>query len=194
MLDKSVPYAGLFMRRPAGAGLSPSPLPDGFAFSFFEDGDESDWARIETSVLEFDSEFAALLHFKKHYMPHADDLRRRCLFVSNADGSKVATSMAWWHYVAGRRRPWVHWVAVEPRFQGLGIGKAIVSRATQLLVELEGDVDFFLKTQTWSHRAVRVYMANGYEPTDEKLLYKASKDRKNNYRRAMRILGRIWKP
>jgi GNAT superfamily N-acetyltransferase len=191
MLDKSVPYAGLFMRRPAGAVLLQAALPDGFAFSFFEDGNESDWARIETSVLEFDSEFAALLYYKENFMPYVGELRRRCLFVSDPNGAKVATATAWWFDVAGDRRPWMHWVAVNPRFQGLGIGKAVVSRAVRLMVELEGDVDLFLKTQTWSHRAVRVYTANGFQPTDEKLLYKFSKDRKNNYKRAMRILRRI---
>ena len=188
MLDKNVPYAGFFMIRKAGKTHSTYQLPDGYKFAFFDDGDEINWARIETSVLEFDNEFAALMHFTEKLMPHADELRRRCIFVENSKGEKVATSMAWWHHVDGQRRAWLHWVATHPQYQGLGLGKAIVSRVTELMLELEGDVDFYLSTQTWSYKAIRIYMAHGYEPTSEKALYK---DKSNNYKKAMRILREL---
>jgi len=176
------------MRREAGTPLAAFPLPGGFRFTFFRDGDETSWARIETSVLEFASEFAALMHFKEKFMPFPDELRRRCLFVENETGEKVATAMAWWSVVEGRRRAWLHWVGVTPAYQGLGLGKAIVSRVTELMTELEGEADFFLSTQTWSYKAIRIYMTNGYEPTAEKVLYY---DRKKNYKKAMRILKRL---
>jgi len=176
------------MRREAGAPAVGFPLPDGFRFTFFSDGDEADWARIETSVLEFDSEFAALMYFKERFMPYSDELRRRCIFIENQDGIKVATATAWWREVEDRRRAWLHWVAVTPRYQGLGLGKAVVSRVTELLTELEGEADYFLGTQTWSYKAVNIYMAHGFKPTAEKALYR---DRKNNFRKAMRILKRL---
>ena len=188
MLDKSVPYSGFYMRRKAGAPLEAFSLPEGFTFTFFEDGDDASWARIETSVLEFDSEFSALLHFKEEYMPHLDELRRRCIFVNDGGGARVATSTAWWQHVREERRPWVHWVAVDPRYQGLGLGKAIISRVVGLLLELEGDADMYLHTQTWSHKAVGLYRLHGFEPTDEKALYI---DKKDNYKKTMRILKKI---
>jgi len=191
MLDKKVPYAGLYMRREAGAPVPQYALPKGYRFSLYRSGDESDWARIETSVLEFDSEFAALLLFKEKFAPHAAELRRRCLFVEDSGGAKVATATAWWSDVGGERRAWLLWVGVEPRRQGLGLGKAIIARATELLVELNGDVPLFLKTQTWSYKAIGIYRACGFEPTDEKLLYKKGKE---NYRKAMRILKRLKRP
>ena len=187
MLDKSVPYAGFCMRRRAGAPIPENPLPDGFSFSFFRNNDEMTWAGIETSVLEFDGEFAALLYFKEKFIPFIDDLHSRCIFIENENGEKIATATAWWQFVDGQRRPWLHWVAVAPKYQGLGLGKALVSRATKLLMELEGDVDFYLHTQTWSYKAVNIYIAHGYEPTAEKALYK---DNRNNYKKAMRILKR----
>ena len=175
------------MRRKAGTPVPPSPLPDGYRFAFFNDGDEASWAKIETSVLEFDSEFAALLHFKKKFVPFTDELKRRCIFIENGGGEKIATSMAWWNSVGVQRRPWLYWVAVAPEYQDLGLGKAIISRITKLMVELEGDTDFYLGTQTWSYKAVNIYIRYGYEPTDEKELYKEKGD---NYRKAMRILKR----
>jgi GNAT superfamily N-acetyltransferase len=126
--------------------------------------------------------------FKERFMPYVDELRRRCIFIENEAGEKVATATAWWSFVFGERRPWIHWVGADPRYQGLGLGKAIISRATELLIELEGDVPLFLKTQTWSYKAIDIYKACGFEPTEEKTLYK---DRKDNYRKALRILSRI---
>jgi GNAT superfamily N-acetyltransferase len=178
------------MRRDAGAPVPSFPLPDGYKYAFYSDGDETSWARIEASVLEFDSEFAALMHFKQEFVPYGDELRRRCIFVENSDGEKVATSTAWWAEVEGQRRPWLHWVAAVPSYQGLGLGKAIAARATNLLLELEGDVPIYLKTQTWSYKAVGIYKACGYEPTDEKALYKA---RRHDYKKALRILKQLEK-
>jgi len=188
MLDKKVPYAGLYMRREPGQPIPQYTLPKGFRFSLYRDGDESDWARIEASVLEYDSEFAALLYFKGKFFPFAEELRRRCIFVENSGGDKVATATAWWSYIEGERRPWLLWVGVDPRYQGLGIGKAIIARAIGLLAELDGEVPLFLKTQTWSYKAIGIYLACGFEPTEEKILYKNGKE---NYKKAMRILKRL---
>ena len=188
MLDKSIPYAGFFMHRPAGAPISSFPLPDGFQFVFYSAGDEMEWARIEASVLEFEGEFAALMHFNEKFMPFIDELERRCLFIKNDAGDKIATIMAWWAEIEGQRRPWLHWAGVDPRYQGLGLGKALISKVMELFIELEGDVDVFLKTQTWSYKAVDIYMKNGFRPTAEKALYKK---RKHNYKKAMKILQSI---
>jgi len=187
MLDKSLPYVGLYMRRAAGEPIAAVPLPDGYKFSLYNDGDETNWARIETSVLEFDNEFAALMYFTDRFIPSRDELRHRCLFIENIDGGKIATATAWWQYVDGQRRPWIEWVAVDPQSQGIGLGRAIISRVVALMIELEGDTDFFLHTQTWSHKAIEIYKLNGFMPTNEKRLYK---DRRNNYRKALRILAR----
>ncbi|MDR2590251.1 MAG: GNAT family N-acetyltransferase, partial [Oscillospiraceae bacterium] len=127
MLDKTVPFAKLKMVHKAGTDIPVFPLPDGFRFVMFKDGDEADWARIETSVDEFDSEFAALLLFKEQFIPFSDELYRRCLFIETADGEKIATATAWWSFVEGERRAWLHWVSVDPKYQGLGLGKALTS-------------------------------------------------------------------
>ena len=189
MLDKSVPYAAIKMIRKAGTPIPDFPLPEGFRFVFYKDGDEMDWARIETSVDEFDSEFAALIRFKEDFIPYKDELFRRCLFIETEDGKKVATANAWWSFVEDERRAWLHWVSVAMGYQGLGLGKAIVSRVTRLLEEIEGDVDFFLSTQTWSYKAIDIYMKYGWEPTNEKALYPGRI--KKDYKKAMKILGKL---
>ena len=188
MLDKTVPYVGLYMRRPPGGVIPPYLLPKGFGFTYYSDGDEADWARIESSVLEFDSEFAALMYFKENYIPFPDELYRRCIFIENTEGEKVATAMAWWSDIYGGRRPWLHWIGVCPRYQGLGLGQAIIARVTELMIEIEGDVPVYLKTQTWSYKAISIYQKCGYMPCDEKLLYRSRSD---NCKKALRVLNRI---
>jgi len=188
MLDKSVPYAGFTMRREAG---KPNPnflLPEGYRYVLFTDGDETSWAKIETSVHEYESEFAALLNFSKNFMPFKNELICRCIFIENAATDKIATSMAWWRMIGDERRAWLHWVAVMPEYQGLGLGKAIVSEAVRLLVELEGNVDLYLSTQTWSHKAVGIYKLHGFEPFYEKVLYDKKGD---DYKKAMRVLKKL---
>jgi len=189
MLDKSVPYAKIKMVRKAGTPIPDFPLPEGFKFTFFTDGCEEDWARIETSVDEFDSVFEALLFFKEEFIPYKEELYRRCLFIENEDGKKIATSTAWWSFVKDERRAWLHWVSVDADYQGLGLGKAIVSKVTKLLEEIEGDVNFYLSTQTWSYKAVDIYKKCGYDLTDEKVLY--GKKHKHDYKKAVKILGKL---
>ena len=170
MLDMSLPYADILMKREKDTELLLFPLPENYRFSYFKAGDEKAWAKIETSVLEFDDEIDALLYFQRDYLPFLSELERRCLFVETTEGEKIATCTAWWDYSGERRDPWLHWFAVHPKHQGKGIGKALASKLLQRMTEIEGKRDFYLHTQTWSHRAVKIYEALGYRITDERNL------------------------
>ncbi len=188
MLDKSVPYVDVLMHRKSNTPLPPVVLPEGYSFVPFQAGDEKAWAQIETSVLEFDSEIDALLYFQKTYLPYLAELERRCIFIQSDAGEKVATATAWWNYTGNRRDPWVHWVAVKPHYQGKGLGKAIVAEIVRRMVEMEGDRDFYLHTQTWSHKAIKIYQKAGFAITSEKNLYKYSNQ---DYEKAVAILKAI---
>ena len=136
-----------------------------------------------------DDELEAFIYFQKYYLPFLSELERRCLFIENEKGEKIATSTAWWNYTGSRRDPWLHWVAVSPKYQNMGLGKAVVSEALQLMLDIEGDRDFYLHTQTWSHRAIKIYEKLGYVITNEKNLYKYSNE---NYDKAMEVLNKIY--
>ena len=188
MLDKSIPYVPLCMRRDPQNPLPTHPLPEGFRFVFYDAGAECDWARIETSVLEFDSEMDALLYFQKEFLVYESEAKRRCLFVETKDREKIATASAWWAYTGTRRDPIMHWVAVKPSFQGMGIGKALISKALDHMVEIEGDRAFYLSTQTWSHKAVFLYEWAGFKITDEKGIIGRPNDK---YEEAMTIINQF---
>ena len=170
MIDKSVEYMTVVMHRKAGTPIPEFDLPEGFKFSHYTGGDEKAWARIMASVLEFDSEIDALLYFQKEFLQILSEAERRCVFIENDKGEKIATASAWHSYTGIRRDPILHWVAVDTNYQNLGLGKALVSKVMRLMRDIEGDRDFYLTTQTWSHVAIRIYMKCGFNITGEKNL------------------------
>jgi len=163
MLDKTLPYFNVIMKRRAGLPIAMHRLPSGFFIAGFVPGDEISWACIETAVGEFATEDEALTYFQTAYLPYSDELTRRCVFIRGADGGAVGTITSWWNWTEERRHPSVHWLAVRPDYQGLGLGKALVSECLKRLMWLEGDRDIWLHTQTWSHRAIAIYLRAGFE-------------------------------
>lgn len=185
MLDKSIQYYDAIMKREIGT-IIPNPiLPFGFKFSFFRLGDERSWAEIETSVGEFEDINYALKYFQDTYLQYLDELEQRCIFIENEKGMKVATITNWWNYTKYRRDPWIHWMAVHPRYQGIGLGKAIVFKAMMNIIEIEGDKDVYLHTQTWSYRAINIYRKAGFNITSERGLGGYDND---NFKEAVLIL------
>lgn len=168
MLDKTLPYFHVLMKREKGAPLQEHRLPDNFKFVMYKPGDEKEWARIVASVGEFDSAAKALDRFERDYMPYKKELERRCFFVENTDGKNVATLTIWWCYTGARRDPWIQWLAVLPEYQGLGLAKALMCEVMKRLIEIEGDVNVYLHTQTWSYRAINIYRKAGFKITREK--------------------------
>ena len=189
MIDKSVPYVEVLMKRKKGTAIPDVKLPAGYNFAYFKKGDEKAWAKIETSVLEFSNEFEALIYFQEKFMSFVSELELRCIFIENQAGEKIATATAWWCYLGNRRDPILHWVAVKPDYQRLGLGNAIVSKAVKLLIEIEGDIDIYLHTQTWSHKAIKLYKKIGFEISNEKNLPKYTNE---SYEKALDILKNIY--
>lgn len=189
MLDKSVPYVGVYMHRRKSAAIPDYKLPEGYRYTLFQPGDEVSWAEIETSVLEFCNHTEALTYFQNNYLPYLSALNERCFFIENEHGDKVATGTVWW-CCPDKCDPWLHWVAVKPQYQGLGLGKAMASKITQMAVELEGDRDIYLHTQTWSYKAIGIYKKCGYVISDEKKICNYTND---HYEQAIEVLHNISK-
>ena len=168
MLDKSVEFKSIIMRldnnqeESAGENIAENGLPPGYTFKFFEPDDVKHWSRIETSVLEFETEQAAESYFMMSYMPHIRQLEKRCLFALNPDGLPVATATAWYADSELGHQASLHWVAVCPEYQGKGLGKSVTRKALSVFQSLEPGAPIWLHTQTWSHVAVRMYHSLGF--------------------------------
>jgi len=190
VLDKSVPYIPVTMKREAGLPIPAFPLPEGYNFLMYEPGMEKDWARIEASVGEFDCEMDALLYFRETFLPFGAELPRRCMFIAAPCGELVGTATAWWNYVGCRRHPQVHWVAVKPAHQGRGLGKALTAEVLRLMEAVDGEGVYYLGTQTNSHVAIRIYEWAGFHVTDERNVIGRPNDQ---YNEAITLLDEIKK-
>ncbi len=188
MLDRSVPYYNILMKRNAGIPVQHYDLPEGYSFKMYEEGNEKDWAAIEVSVLEYIDEQAALNKFKK-FMAITDETKRRVCFIVAPNNEIVGTASIWWEYSGQRRDPWVNYVAIKPQYQGKGLSKALISHILELSLIIEGDRNVYLHTQTWSHIAVRLYQSFNFEITEEPNLYKYKND---EYTQAREILKQCW--
>ncbi|WP_219838155.1 GNAT family N-acetyltransferase [Paenibacillus sp. R14(2021)] len=163
MLDKTIPYYNVIMKRPSGLPLPRFDLPAGFSFAWYAAGMERDWAVIEASVGEFETAGEGLDYFLQEYLPYVDELKQRLLFVINADGEPVGTITGWWNYSGERRDAAIHWFAVREADQGQGLGKALVAACLRNLLALDGDQAIYLHTQTWSGKAVALYRKLGFQ-------------------------------
>ncbi len=191
MLDKSVECVDILMKRPKGTPIRHCELPEGFRYVFYKPGDELNWCAMHISTLGLNEIGKGLRNFKKEFLS-SPDMRpeNRMLFIEAPNGEKIGTGTAWkQESEGGRIDPWLRSIALKPKYQGIGLGKAIVSRVMELMLELDGDHDYYLHTQTWSHVAARIYLKTGFEITHEKNLYMWSNKDSEHGVEVLRSLG-----
>lgn len=189
MLDKSIPYKSIIMKMPWARvqalhdGPEPA-LPAGFTWRYYQDGDIRSWAAVETSVLEFNAPEEAEKYFQENFLPDEAALARRGVYILDENQRPVATATAWYMDSDQGHQAALHWVAVRPECQGLGLGKAVVLLALRAAAIEEPGEDVWLHTQTWSHVAVRLYHKLGFTVQKKRTLA----DGGNDYDEAMPIL------
>jgi len=199
MLDKSVDYKSIIMKMEYSKiqDIAMPKLPGGYSLRLFEKGDEDHWARVEASVLEFDSPNSAKDYFEKEYMPDLDELYKRCWFVLNPEGMPIATANSWFANSGLGHKALLDWVAVCPDYQGLGIGRAVVSQAVKNFREVEAGNDIWLHTQTWSHVALKLYHSLGFNLVESETVARTnsrtgvSKVYKNDFYEAVGVLKKV---
>ena len=173
MLDKSVPYYPVEMRRPPLEANWPGlpeggwpPLPDGGWRLRTGEGpaDRLAFARVEVEVGEFADEEEALAYFDREFAPWPEELPRRFLLLEQR-GEPMGVAFAWFSEMPGAGRVGrVRRVALRPCCQGLGLGNVLVRGMLDVFARLEPGHLIYLTTQTWSWRAVALYEKYGFVP------------------------------
>lgn len=162
-INRTLKYVDLLLVR----GLDDIPvmsLPEGFRFVLFQEGDEKHWVDIEVSSGEFLSFDEGIEAFNYYYGHCYEELKKRCIFIENNEGEKVATATAFYaDYPIGDITGYVYWVSVKKEYQGKGLSKPLVSMALLKMKEL-GHKGTFLHTQTHTWLAVKVYLDMGFVP------------------------------
>ncbi|OQO71052.1 GNAT family N-acetyltransferase [Enterococcus villorum] len=187
MLDKHIPYAEIWMSRPIGGILPNVSLPDGYHFECYTLRDERSWAQIEVSVGEFETKEEGMTYFQLVFFPYQDQLQQRMLFVVTESGKKIATGTAWYKQRKDGCYPLFHWLAVMPEHQGKGIARALTVEVLRRFQELETHGPIYLRTQTWSHPAIKLYQKLGFSILPENFDGSENKD----YPLAMKVLEQL---
>lgn len=142
-------------------GCPDVPFPAGFGIRPFRRGEGPIWTRIQQRAEPFadiDGD-----RFDQVFGEHLDALEDRSFFVVTADGDEIGTITAWWD-PDWRGKEWgrIHWVAIEPRYQGRGLSKPAMSVAMKRLQESHERC--YLGTTTGRLGAIKVYLDFGFCP------------------------------
>ena len=139
-------------------------LSEGFRVRLFQEGEQAEWARVETAAGEFVSEAKAIERFKREFGPHLEEFAKRCVFLENEAGKIIGTTTAWYgslpegDEIIGR----IHWVSLVPEYQGKGLAKPLLTAAMKILQKYHTAA--YLTSQTTSYKALNMYKQYGFEP------------------------------
>jgi ribosomal protein S18 acetylase RimI-like enzyme len=135
-------------------------LPAPYTMRWYQPGDEEHWITIH--MPSYSANSISLDLFRKQFGTDPQVLRNRQCYVLNANRVPVGTATAWLNdgYATpdyGR----VHWVAIHPVHQGLGLAKPLLSAVCGRLKEL-GYTKAYLTTSTERVVAMRLYRGFGF--------------------------------
>ena len=190
MLDRSIPYYNIIMKKNAPTTVSVLALPPQFELHAYRPGVEHQWAEMEYEIGDFPSEQGAKAYFGKVYLSRPDLLARRGIFVSDMQsGCLVGACIAWFDDQNGVPVSSLHWLITKEAYQGRGIGSALIAAALNIY-EQENAFPVYLHTQPWSHQAVRLYHKFGF-----RLMKRESfAGYENQYALAVPVLARYIDP
>lgn len=167
--DPRIRYYELLLEADIG-DIPEIPLPAGYRFALFEDGDRDTWIDIEKSAREFDSVEEGLKAWERYYAGHEEELKSRMVFVVSPEGRKVATATAY-RDITGRDTSgaaWLHWVAVRREEQGKGLSKPLITHVLGIMRKM-GQTHAKIPTQTTTWVACKVYLDLGFRPIPQNL-------------------------
>jgi GNAT superfamily N-acetyltransferase len=139
-----------------------SGLPEGFTLRWWRPGDEETWVRLQGAV---EQHFAISRDvYDREFAGDAAELARRQCFICEPGGAAIGTATGWYG-AAPFDRDWgrVHWVCIDPKYQGRGLGNALMSTVCRRLAE-QGHRKAYLFTQTMRGPAISMYLKYGFRP------------------------------
>ena len=164
MLDKTIDFHSIILKCQNNCITEAPTIPKGYKVRYYEDGDENAWAKIQTAVGEFKNRSEAQNCFNL-YKDNIAELKQRQLYViDESNGKAVATTTAWFGEKKNHPIGVVHALSCLPKHQSLGLGRFVAAQMMYCFYELMPGAEIWLDTQTWSYKAVGIYMDLGFIP------------------------------
>ncbi len=145
-------------------GIPRVELPDDMTLRLYRPGDDETWLRVHRQAYADDVYEITPDLFRTSFGEDEAGLRRRCLFLVDADGREVGTATAWYER-RWNARPWgrLHYVAIVPSARGRRLSRALSAAALERMRRL-GHRRALLGTQTPRIPAIRTYLRLGFVP------------------------------
>jgi len=134
--------------------------PKPFAIELYQPGREDDWLKIHEQSDQFNI-FTSFV-FADQFGRDVAALQDCQFYLVDREGEPIGTATAWTDprtIYSGR----VHWVAILPQFQGLGLSKPLLSAVCQKLLSM-GHTKGCLSTSTARIAAIKLYLKFGFRP------------------------------
>lgn len=181
MLDRTIPFYNIILRCDSYKRREII-LPKGFSIVPYKNGYETEWAKLECSIGDFNSLEEAKKYFIKTYL-YDKKLLNNILFLLDKYNHVIGSCIAW---KDERKKAYVsslHWLIVDKRYRGLGLGKMLCSAVMNIFEEFP----IYIHTQPWSWKAIFLYISLGFklQRTDTFAQYE------NEYTDAMKELKKI---
>ncbi len=172
--DSRIQYYDLLLERPL-TDLPHYELPQGYHFTYYQDGDRDAWIAIEQSAKEFQNEAQGLEAWERYYLGRENELPDRMVFIVTDSGEKVATATAFYNIYAEDPpgTGWLHWVAVKRSYQGKGLSKPLLSHTFEIMKTL-GYTHAKIHTQTTTWLACKIYLDFGFQPIPQNAVQNAA--------------------
>lgn len=190
MLDRSIPYYNIIMKKDTPTAFDTPALPPQFELHSYRPGVQQQWAELEHEIGDFPSVQKARTYFSKTYLSRPDLLTRRGVFISNKEsGGLVGACIAWVDERNGAPVSSLHWLITKEAYQGRGIGSALIAAALNIY-EQENAFPVYLHTQPWSYQAIRLYHKFGFRLMKQE----SFAEYENQYALAVPVLARYIEP
>lgn len=184
MLDRTIPFYNTILKC-SDYRNKEIVLPEGFSLVSYRSGYEKEWAKLEYSIEDFGSIEEAEEYFVETYLQDPN-LLTNILFALNKDNDVVGSCIAWKDRKDDKLVSSLHWLVVDEKYQGMGIGRAL-STAVMNIYEENDALPVYIHTQPWSWKAILLYISLGF-----KLQKKDSFSHyENEYSKAMAELSKV---
>ena len=111
--------------------------------------------------------------------------KRQIYLIDEIKGITLATTTAWFSTLNNKPIGVVHALSCLPEYRLLGLGKLVATYMMKCFYDLMPNCDVWLDNQTWSYKAIGIYMNLGFIPVK----HDTFNDAQNQYDNAIKVLN-----
>lgn len=159
-MEKEIPDKNLFMMCKALNNNALSELSNEYHVRTCRRNELAIWKEMPFDDAKSAKEYNNIItrYFNDVYADRESLFFRKCLFVCDKNDTPIGTCFAWKSY---EKISTVHWFKVLKAYEGLGIGRALLSIVMNSFEE--NDYPVYLHTQPSSFRAIKLYSDVGFD-------------------------------